>query len=129
MPERDPWHDDHAFADLCPTCHGGNGDAHDATAAHANLRAPLSDVNDGCSSCHGPDAARLVDRYRAVRAADAGVASADVTRTSKRVTPIHGERGPNEAMTIVLVGVGALGAVFVGLRERERNRSGKQGVS
>lgn len=124
LPARDPWHDDHAFADLCPTCHGGNGDAHDATAAHENLQAPLGDANESCASCHGSDATAFRDRYRALRAVDAGAAST-ASPTARATLPVHGERGPNVVMTIVLVGVGALGAVVVGLRER--NRSGKRG--
>ena len=119
LPARDPWHDDHAFADLCPSCHGGNGEAHDATAAHRNLDAPLGDANESCASCHGSDATGFRDRYRALRTADAGAASIGPT-TGRATAPAHGERGPNIAMTIALVGVGALGAIVVGMRERDR---------
>ncbi|MGZ3477979.1 MAG: hypothetical protein ACXVCJ_26000, partial [Polyangiales bacterium] len=35
-----PWHRDHAFAELCTQCHGGDPSAADAARAHGTLADP-----------------------------------------------------------------------------------------
>ena len=61
------WHGDHAFADLCVACHGGDPSAATKDAAHAGLAPPLDDVHRACGGCHG-DADARADRYRAAAA-------------------------------------------------------------
>ena len=60
VPRPDAWHDNHAFADLCSTCHGGHGDAEDVDDAHVGLVDPLASPDAQCGSCHGADTAALV---------------------------------------------------------------------
>lgn len=66
-PERtQPWHTDHAFADLCVGCHGGNGAATDESTAHAGLSGPLSGDGVACATCHAgkPELARAYVAHR-----------------------------------------------------------------
>jgi hypothetical protein len=49
------WHQSHAFGDFCANCHAGNVQATDETAAHADMVAPLSDLNANCAACHPND--------------------------------------------------------------------------
>lgn len=57
------WHLDHAFADLCVACHGGDPQAQTADAAHAAMRAPLADPAAACGGCHGAELDARVARY------------------------------------------------------------------
>src|SRR5690242_16488951 len=47
-----PWHRDHAFADLCANCHGGDPTSADETVSHASLADPLVGHGERCSGCH-----------------------------------------------------------------------------
>ena len=58
-----PWHGDHAFADFCRPCHGGDAAAPDARGAHAGLVAPLADDRATCRPCHEQDHAAMAQRY------------------------------------------------------------------
>lgn len=58
-----PWHVDHAFADFCARCHGGNPRAADAPAAHVGVSSPLTDVAGRCAPCHPSDASQKAQRY------------------------------------------------------------------
>ncbi len=49
------WHQSHAFGDFCANCHAGNVQATDETTAHADMVAPLSDLNTNCAACHPND--------------------------------------------------------------------------
>jgi hypothetical protein len=129
-PRDDPWHKNHAFADLCPTCHGGQGDVRALAGAHAGLADPLDPSGDRCASCHGADAAARLERYRSARTAGADGGSGEATVTGDHSPPpgrtrrAHGEPGPNLAMGVVVAAVGALEAIFVTRRERARARRG-----
>jgi len=58
-----PWHADHAFADLCAACHGGDGAAAGKAKAHWGLRSPLADPARACAGCHSSDASARAERY------------------------------------------------------------------
>ncbi len=118
LPARAPWHEDHGFADLCASCHGGRADVDDLAGAHEGLMAPLGPAGP-CGSCHGPQAAALVDRYR--QAETKPLSHPETTAPGK--TSPHGERGPNLALVLVMATVGALGGIFIAHRERERQAS------
>jgi hypothetical protein len=46
-----PWHTDHAFADQCVACHGGDRERMDATA-HEGTIDPLTNPEITCVACH-----------------------------------------------------------------------------
>lgn len=92
-----PWHRDHAFADLCAACHGGDPDATEIAAAHVGLEEPR------CATCHADGR-----RYDV----DAGAAPS----SSPPVEP-HGRFGANVVATIVAI---TLAGGFVVLLERRR---------
>ncbi len=58
-----PWHADHAFADLCAACHGGDAAAPGKAKAHWGLRAPLADPARTCAGCHSKDTSARAERY------------------------------------------------------------------
>ena len=131
LPRPDAWHDDHAFADLCSTCHGGHADAEDVDDAHVGLVDPLASPDAQCGSCHGADTAALVRRYRAAPGGDvdAGAAPTSGPRSRASAPPPapralrpHGEPAPNVALTAVLGAVGAVGIIFVRRHGRGRDR-------
>lgn len=131
LPAQEAWHDDHAFADLCATCHGGHGDVSELPEAHADLVDPLANEEEHCGSCHGASTHAFADRYRASRGGDADAGTAVVTNVGggNSVAPpkgserhAHGERGANVTLAAVVGAVGALGAVLVRRRERARSR-------
>lgn len=62
------WHKDHAFADLCASCHGGDPTEPTEIAAHASLRAVLGDPASACGGCHTEDAQARAARYLATQA-------------------------------------------------------------
>lgn len=110
-----PWHRDHAFADLCPSCHGGDGQAKDAERAHAGRIAPLADVAVTCGLCHADGAARAVAYQRALPPPDAGrpAAPASIEAPPRDFTG-------NRALALVALVLGALGGAFVVRNERKR---------
>ncbi len=122
------WHEDHAFADVCPTCHGGDGEAKEIDAAHASLVAPL--VEERCRACHGAGAAAFVERYHAalVARADAGVEGSALPGAPSRpagggtIDP-HGDATHNAAMVAALCIVALLGGAFIARNERARRAS------
>lgn len=129
-PSHAAWHEDHAFADLCPVCHGGSGEEADEATSHVGLARPLDDAADQCNSCHGASTQAFLSRYRAeVLQTDAGgAARAAVTKgppppssTSPiRDTRRHGDPGRNIAMSVVVIAVGAISVFHVLRRERLR---------
>jgi hypothetical protein len=130
LPSHDPWHENHAFADLCPICHGGRGDANDPVQAHVGLTMPLGNA-DQCGACHGTNTQTFVERYRMElrKDADAGTAAATTKSDSStpppsppRATHAHGESGSNLAMTAIVTAIGAFAVFFVVQRERARSR-------
>ncbi len=133
-PGPEAWHRDHAFADLCPVCHGGAGEEIDPTLAHAGMARPLGEGDEACAacaSCHGAETPARVARYRAARLEDAGApapaaggpASPPLRAPppSREVHP-HGEPGPNLALGALVAAVGAAGGLFVALHERARRQ-------
>lgn len=120
-PQPMAWHEDHAFADLCVACHGGNGDAKEGAVAHQSLVAPLETMQ--CSFCHGARAPVLMARNQSGRNEE----RAGTTRTPEG-SPLprlhtHGERGPNVAMAIAGVALATFGVAFVARNERARRGS------
>jgi len=57
------WHKDHAFGDFCESCHAGNPNATDKTAAHQGMVSPMADVQASCQSCHAKDYKKLAEPY------------------------------------------------------------------
>ncbi|HSQ62030.1 MAG TPA: hypothetical protein VLM85_02405 [Polyangiaceae bacterium] len=113
------WHRDHAFADFCAACHGGDPQACDEAAAHVGLVAPLADVQATCGPCHGVSAQNFAQVYLAA------------ARPTPRepVAPKAPARGRGVAWanlvlaTLVLV-LGGGGATYV-VRNERRLRSVK----
>jgi hypothetical protein len=115
-----PWHRDHAFADLCPSCHGGDGQAKDAALAHAGRMAPLADVSLTCGLCHGDGAARAAAYPKALPVRDAGPSPA--TPPAVASTPPRNITG-NRAFALVALVLGAFGSGVVARNERRRRSS------
>lgn len=69
------WHRDHAFGDVCASCHGGRPDQSERATAHAGLRDPLADAAASCAPCHVEDWNQRAERY-ATRQSAALVATA-----------------------------------------------------
>ncbi len=106
-----PWHVDHAFADLCAQCHGGNPRAADEAAAHAGVSSPLADPGARCGGCHGRDAARLAQRYL-------GLATrASATARPPTPQPTRVRKG-NVVLTALIALVGASGVAYAARNER-----------
>jgi hypothetical protein len=126
-----PWHHDHAFADLCPSCHGGDGQAKDAARAHAGRMHPLADPTVTCATCHGDGAARSTAYARALPApssADAGAPPAGVSPSSGG-GPANAPRAPltttgNRSLALASLAVAAAGAWLVAWNER-RHRAAR----
>lgn len=55
----DPWHKDHAFADLCSNCHAGDPTAVDESRAHVGVVDPMNNGGERCGGCHQDKAAAL----------------------------------------------------------------------
>src|SRR5512141_1975997 len=70
------WHQSHSFGDFCYTCHGGNNQATDETAAHQGMVAPLSDVQAACAQCHPDDLQARADVYAKVLGQPVGMGNA-----------------------------------------------------
>jgi hypothetical protein len=112
-----PWHRDHAFADLCPSCHGGDGQAKDAALAHVGRMAPLADVSVTCGLCHGDCATRAVAYQHALPEHDAG--RAVVTPPAVASAPPRNASG-NRVFALVALVLGAFGSGVVVRNERKR---------
>jgi hypothetical protein len=123
LPAEGAWHTDHAFADLCASCHGGKGDANEESLAHVGLSDPRAE--DKCASCHAGDTAAFLERYRsprrpAVAADDAGLpggATAGGSR-ARPMRPVHGESTPNLVLAAVVLAIAGFGAALVVRHER-----------
>lgn len=63
------WHRDHAFGDLCASCHGGDPASSDEAVAHAGMVDPLRDAQRACASCHASDHEAKLAVYAGARAA------------------------------------------------------------
>jgi hypothetical protein len=113
------WHEQHAFADLCASCHGGNAESNDIAVAHAGLVAPLDDADARCGSCHGDRTAALVAGYRAPPGG--GNAAPPPSSPPQRPSP-HGEPASNGALLIAICAVAVAGGAFVVGNERRRVR-------
>jgi hypothetical protein len=127
------WHEEHAFADVCSVCHGGDPEATSVTVAHAGLVDPLDAPEATCASCHGSASRGLADRYRASRTPrpgergphDGAPAPAGGGPTARPER--HGESGPNAIMAAVVGAVGLVGGIFVAVRERAFRRPTSHG--
>jgi hypothetical protein len=112
-----PWHRDHALADFCAPCHGGDPEAQDEATAHATLVAPLEHVDTACAPCHGADAAAFARRYASTRA---------VTTAPSRQAPPSPPPPPagrrvvwgNVVLAIVVAALGLGGGSLVARNER-----------
>jgi hypothetical protein len=127
-PSQKAWHEQHAFADLCPLCHGGSGEATDVAQAHVGLVDPLASET-ACASCHGSSTSAFVARYRLAHSQDADAGTTATTTPPGKGTPLrppphasqpHGDSGPNLAMAGIVLVIGAAGTFFVMRQERER---------
>lgn len=136
--EHDPWHDDHVFADLCPICHGGDGQATSADAAHLAMTPPLAAVDGTCVPCHGAATTAFVERYRSRLAARGGPHAAAARSVpggpassppGPIAPPPHGASGPNLVMGLLVGLLGAVGGAFVVQRERARGRQAPPSVA
>ena len=114
-----PWHRDHAFADLCPSCHGGDGQAKDAARAHAGRMAPLADVSATCGLCHGDGALRAAAYRSALPPRDAGAAASSPPAA---VAPAPRSFLGNRVLALVALALGAFFGVVVARNERRRAR-------
>lgn len=106
FPAAQPWHADHAFADLCGACHGGDPLADEPLVAHAGLRDPLSDPARSCAGCHD-DAAARVERYLASRP---NTSSAEPVVPDEPVPPAPSANRANRILALV---AGALAVALV----------------
>lgn len=122
-PSPSKWHEDHAFADVCPVCHGGDGTSNETAVAHAGLHDPLAD-DSGCVSCHGSDTAALEGTYVALRVADAGTGAASRAPTTPAPArpSMHGERMPNLVLGGIVVVLGGFGTAIFAHDQRRRGR-------
>jgi uncharacterized protein len=108
-----PWHRDHAFADLCTRCHGGDPLAVDDRVAHVGLVAPLADPRVTCAGCHAGDADERAARYRA-----AAPSSTDATPATPAVSEVAAR---NDALAALVIGVlGLAGAAAIAIVEGRR---------
>jgi hypothetical protein len=116
LAEPAPWHRDHAFADLCGRCHGGDPLASDQTAAHVGLVAPLAS-SVGCASCHAADADARVQAY----AAQVAQVEAVAARPPPAAPAVVAAPPPNDAaVALIIAALAALGGLGVILVERRR---------
>ncbi len=134
LPSHEAWHDNHAFADLCSSCHGGRDDATNTETAHVGLVDPFANADETCGSCHGASATALVESYRQshggrIDAGAAGVSLGPADRTPQppptRRSSAHGEPARNLEMTAVVSVFGVLAILFVIRQERARSRGDK----
>jgi hypothetical protein len=114
-----PWHQDHAFADLCAACHGGDPQARDEATAHAGLASPLGDVQGTCGPCHGAASRTLALAYvTTLRPAPVPAPAAPPSRG-------RGIAWANLVLSTIVLAVGGAGATHVVRNERRlRSRSG-----
>jgi hypothetical protein len=99
------WHEDHAFADLCAACHGGDPASPAPADAHASLTAP----DRACADCH---AANDPQRPHYARASGA----------SRRTAPLARPRD-DRAIAAASVALGLAGAGLVSWNERRLRRA------
>ncbi len=114
-----PWHVDHAFADLCAACHAGDPAAVFQEQAHLGLQPPLADPEHSCGSCHD-DAAALAQRYLA---ASTSAADAPPVSTPVRQAAAAPAGGAVADRVLALMAVALAGALYlVARRGRSRAR-------
>jgi hypothetical protein len=108
-----PWHRDHAFADFCAACHGGDPQATDEGTAHAGMIKPLTDPPGTCGACHGGESRDLAQRY--VTAATPAIA----TLKPPTGPATHGRVAwPNVVLAAAILLLGAGGAAYAVRNER-----------
>ena len=105
------WHVDHAFTDLCVACHGGDGVAVDAAAAHVGVDRAIASVK--CEACHEGKASASMSAYQPV---DASKTSAPTVRSP------HGAFLPNAILSALALALalGVSGLAYVARKERSR---------
>ncbi|MCE9575386.1 MAG: YeeE/YedE family protein [Deltaproteobacteria bacterium] len=115
--EAAPWHRDHAFADLCSRCHGGDPLASDERAAHAARVEPLAS-SVACASCHADDADAKLRAYVDQVPAAAAVSTLD---SGGPPPPAPPPIAPNDPLLALALGaLGVLGATVIVIVERRR---------
>jgi hypothetical protein len=122
-PPRAPWHESHAFADLCVECHRGRGDATTQAEAHVGLAPPLASA-EACASCHGASAPDLLARYRDLRGkgADAGAAAGTTDAPPRSPRDPHGDPGRNLVLSAVITTLAFAGGLAVAADRRRALR-------
>ncbi len=115
----DPWHADHAFADLCVDCHGGHGDERESAAAHVGLAAEVAATR--CAPCHAATGGSAPERYAYARVSPSAPApSPKVSSAPARTIPPHGSRRGNTIVGLLAAAIGAAGVTIVVRKERRR---------
>lgn len=61
--EKGSYHKQHAFADFCVFCHGGDTAATTKEAAHKGMIKPLENLEKSCSACHPDDYKKRAKSY------------------------------------------------------------------
>jgi hypothetical protein len=88
----DPWHQDHAFGDLCSNCHGGDRASGDLSLAHLGIVDPLENGGERCRGCHAEEHAAVAGYL------DRRVALSQVAINPRAPRPAkesaHAESGP-----------------------------------
>jgi hypothetical protein len=124
----DAWHHDHAFGDLCSSCHGGDPASADVGLAHLGIVDPLENGGERCRGCHADKkaiSAGYLDR-RAARPKERG--TAQVPRSSEKSLRVGvGPRtsaAVNTALSVVVAVVAFLASVLVASDWRRRSHVG-----
>ncbi len=116
-----PWHRDHAFGDLCASCHGGDPAASTQGAAHLGQRRPLADPAPSCAGCHADDASARAERYLAgtqVAAPAPSTAPPPPTSASPSPTGADGGKAANRVLATIATVLGI--ALYLVLRRSAR---------
>ena len=83
------WHQGHAFGDFCTSCHAGNQQATDQTAAHTGLVSPLADIKASCQQCHPNDLQARAQVFASALGVQIGTTqSATPAASAAAVTPV-----------------------------------------
>jgi hypothetical protein len=116
----EPWHADHAFADLCVACHGGHGDARESAAAHVDRASEVPATS--CTPCHAATGGGAPERYAYARPSPGPSAPgpAPVASAPARTSPPHGGRRGNTIVGLLAAALGAAGLAIVVRKERRR---------
>lgn len=116
-----PWHIDHAFADYCARCHGGEAQSSDAALAHVGVMSPLSDVAGRCGPCHGASSESKAARYRTFVSTARSMPPAP---PAAAVTAVHRIVWGNVALSVIALALALGGVRFIVWNERRLGARG-----